>query len=38
MVIDDERRKLIEHGKEHKEYNIEGDTKNMKFRIDSGSK
>ena len=37
MVID-ERRKLIEHGKEHKEYNMEGDTKNMKFRIDSGSK
>jgi len=31
MVIDDERRKLIEHGKEHKEYNMEGDTKNMKF-------
>ena len=38
MVIDDERWKLIEHGKKHKEYNMEGDTNNMKFQIDSGSK
>jgi len=38
IVINDERRKLIKHGKEHKECNMEGDTRNMKFQIDTGSK